>query len=90
MDSSLDPIKVVGESIANVTTSILDYVDSNPGVDGISILNQMCAAYPDLSNRLYFNDDIFFILDVLVDKNHLYFDFQEDKWYVVANNPETC
>ena len=90
MDSNLDPIKVVGESIANVTTSILDYVDSNPGVDGISILNQMCAEYPDLSDCLYFNDDIFFILDVLVDKNHLYFDFQEDKWYVVANNPETC
>lgn len=90
MDSSLDPIKVVAKSIADITTSILDYVDSNPGIDGISILNQMCSTYPSLSDRAYFNDDIFFILDVLVDKGHLYFDFQEDSWYVIANNPETC
>ena len=90
MDSSLDPIKVVSESISDITVSVLDYVDANPGIDGISILNQMCNKYSSLSNRAYFNDDIFFILDVLHDNGHLYFDFQEDKWYVVANNPETC
>ena len=90
MDSRFDPIKVVAKSISDITISILDYVDSNPGIDGISILNQMCETYPNLSDREYFNDDVFFILDVLVDNGHLYFDFQEDSWYVVSNNPETC
>ena len=90
MDSSLDPITIVANSIADITISILNYIDANPGIDDISILNQMRNKYPSLSSRAYFNDDIIFIIDTLHSNGSLYFDFQEYKWYVVAKNPKSC
>ena len=72
-----------GVKTSEITTSILDFIECNPGVSGNAILNEINRVYKDLSNDLYFNDNVYFILDVLVEKNFLFFDFQEDAWYVI-------
>ena len=72
-----------GVKTSEITTSILDFIECNPGVSGNAILNEINRIYKDLSNDLYFNDNVYFILDVLVEKNFLFFDFQEDAWYVI-------
>jgi len=72
-----------GVKTSEITTSILDFIEGNPGVCGNAILNEINRVYEDLSNDLYFNDNVYFILDVLVEKNFLFFDFQEDAWYVI-------
>ena len=72
-----------GVKTSEITTSILDFIEGNPGVCGNAILNEISRVYKELSNDLYFNDNVYFILDVLVEKNFLFFDFQEDAWYVI-------
>ena len=72
-----------GVKTSEITTSILDFIEGNPGVCGNAILNEISRVYKDLSNDFYFNDNVYFILDVLVEKNFLFFDFQEDAWYVI-------
>ena len=72
-----------GVKTSEITTSILDFIEGNPGVCGNAILNEINRVYKELSNELYFNDNVYFILDVLVEKNFLFFDFQEDAWYVI-------
>lgn len=72
-----------GVKTSEITTSILDFIECNPGVCGNAILNEISRVYKELSNDLYFNDNVYFILDVLVEKNFLFFDFQEDAWYVI-------
>ena len=72
-----------GVKTSEITTNILDFIEGNPGVCGNSILNEINRIHKDLSNDLYFNDNVYFILDVLVEKNFLFFDFQEDAWYVI-------
>jgi len=73
----------LGEKTSEVTTSILDFIEGNPGVSGNGILNEMNRVYSNLADEFYFNDNVYFILDVLVEKNFLFFDFQEDSWYVI-------
>ena len=73
----------LGDKTTEITTSILDFIECNPGVSGNGILNEMNRVYRNLADELYFNDNIYFILDVLVEKNFLFFDFQEDSWYVI-------
>ena len=72
-----------GVKTSEITTSILNFIEGNPGVCGNAILNEISRVYKELSNDLYFNDNVYFILDVLVEKNFLFFDFQEDAWYVI-------
>ena len=72
-----------GVKTSEITTNILDFIEGNPGVCGNSILNEINRIHKDLSSDLYFNDNVYFILDVLVEKNFLFFDFQEDAWYVI-------
>jgi hypothetical protein len=73
----------LGDKTSEVTTSILDFIECNPGVSGSGILSEMNRVYSNLAGELYFNDNVYFILDVLVEKNFLFFDFQEDSWYVI-------
>ena len=73
----------LGDKTSEVTTSILDFIECNPGVSGSGILSEMNRVYSNLADELYFNDNVYFILDVLVEKNFLFFDFQEDSWYVI-------
>ena len=73
----------LGDKTSEVTTSILNFIECNPGISGDGILSEMNRVYSNLANELYFNDNVYFILDVLVEKNFLFFDFQEDSWYVI-------
>lgn len=73
----------LGDKTTEVTTSILDFIECNPGVSGNGILNEMNRIHRNLADEFYFCDNVYFILDVLVEKNLLFFDFQEDSWYVI-------
>ena len=80
----------LGDKTSEVTTSILNFIECNPGISGDGILSEMNRVYSNLANELYFNDNVYFILDVLVEKNFLFFDFQEDAWYVIEQQNLTC
>jgi len=76
------------DMIPNITISVLDFIDENPGTNGENIIQKMSTEYPEFSNRDYFNDDIYFILDVLSDKGFVYFDFTKDMWFLVEETDE--
>ncbi len=83
-------IKSFQDEISNITISVLNYIQTNPGTNGESIVQKMAEIYPQFSERDYFNDDIYFILDVLADNNFVYFDFVEDMWYLVDDSGEVA
>ena len=80
--------KTFGDNLSEVTYSLLDIIDANPGLPGEEIVEKAAKKLEQFSTMKYFTTDIFYILDTLMNEDILYFDFAEDKWYVnMSINP---
>ena len=77
-----------GDKLSDATYSILNIIEENPGLPGEKIVEKASAQLTQFSKMRHFSSDIFYILDVLMNEEILYFDFAEDKWYVnMTANP---
>jgi len=77
-----------GDKLSDTTYSILNIIEENPGLPGEKIVEKASEQLTQFSKMKHFSSDIFYILDVLMNEEILYFDFAEDKWYVnMTANP---
>ena len=80
--------KTFGDNLSDVTYSLLDIIEESPGLPGEKIVEKAKEKFEKFSTMKYFSADIFYVLDVLMNEDILYFDFAEDKWYVnMTANP---
>jgi len=67
---------------------IVSIIQSEPGISGMDLVAQVYAEYPENKNEMPADkEEVFAILDDMQEEGEVFFDTQEDAWYV-ANSPE--
>lgn len=67
---------------------VLSIIENEPGIDGLTIVSTVSDEYPYNPNEMPVErEEVFTILDVLQEEGEVFFDTQEDAWYI-AGSPE--
>lgn len=67
---------------------IIAVIEGEPGINGAGLVATLSEEYPYNSNEMPVDkEEVYTILDVLIDEEQVFFDTQEDAWYI-AGSPE--
>ena len=71
-----------------IENAILMALEDSPGLSGAEIVADVSSHYPDNPNEMPVEqEEVFTILDVMQEEDQVFFDTQEDAWYI-AGSPE--
>jgi len=71
-----------------IENAILMTLEDSPGLSGIELAATIGDDYPENPNEMPLeNEEVFSILDVMIEEDQVFFDTQEDAWYI-AGSPE--
>ena len=66
---------------------IFQIIDAAPGITGVSLVDEVGRQYEDPDNMPVMQDEIYAILDDMIDSDEVWLDEEEDEWYVY-DSPE--
>lgn len=66
---------------------IFQIIDAAPGIAGGTLVDEVGLQYEDPNNMPVMQDEIFAVLDDMIDSDEVWLDEEEDKWYVI-DSPE--
>ena len=76
------------QRFTEMSDEVLAAIEASPGLSGMDIVSIVSDDYPYNSNEMPVDkEEVFTILDVMQEEGEVFFDTQEDAWYV-ANSPE--
>ena len=76
------------QRFTEMSDEVLAAIEAEPGLSGMDIVSTVSDVYPYNSNEMPVErEEVFTILDVLQEEGEVFFDTQEDAWYI-ADSPE--
>ena len=76
------------QRFTEMSDEVLAAIEAEPGLSGMDIVSTVSDEYPYNSNEMPVErEEVFTILDVLQEEGEVFFDTQEDAWYI-ADSPE--
>tara|TARA_B100000700_G_C14995835_1_gene833740 strand:+ start:215 stop:538 length:324 start_codon:yes stop_codon:yes gene_type:complete len=76
------------QRFTEMSDEVLAIIESEPGLSGMDIVATVGDGYPYNPNEMPVErEEVFTILDVLQEEGEVFFDTQEDAWYI-ADSPE--
>jgi hypothetical protein len=88
-----ESVKVLRESymkqrFTEMSDEVLATIEGEPGLSGMDIVMTVSNGYPYNSNEMPVDkEEVFTILDAMQEEDEVFFDTQEDAWYI-AGSPE--
>ena len=68
----------------DLQTSLEDTVRDNPGIAGLKLVSYV---QKELSSASVSKEEVFEVIDRLLEENVLWCDFEEDEWYLYSEVP---
>ena len=76
------------QRFTEMSDEVLAAIEASPGLSGMDIVSIVSDDYPYNSNEMPVDkEEVFTILDVMQEEGEVFFDTQEDAWYI-ADSPE--
>jgi|ETNvirenome_6_85_1030632.scaffolds.fasta_scaffold39861_2 phage I-like protein len=76
------------QRFTEMSDEVLAAIEEAPGLSGMDIVATVSGDYPYNSNEMPVDkEEVFTILDVMQEEGEVFFDTQEDAWYI-ADSPE--
>ena len=88
-----ESIKALRESymkqrFTEMSDIVIAVIEDEPGINGTGLVAVVSEEYPYNSNEMPVDkEEVYTILDVLIEEEQVFFDTQEDAWYI-AGSPE--
>ncbi len=67
---------------------VFQVVDTTPGISGQELANKVNIQYKDPNNMPVTQDEVFAVLDDMIENSEIWLDEEEDAWYI-AGSPES-
>jgi len=76
------------QRFTEMSDEVLAAIEASPGLSGMDIVSIVSDDYPYNPNEMPVDkEEVFTILDVMQEEGEVFFDTQEDAWYI-ADSPE--